>query len=138
MKKHLTVSLTFLLLFGSAHITSIFAMDTPHTTKIDPILLNAIEANPTAEYPVIIFFTESPNVALMESYGVEIEYVYNIVPGLACKSTGNAIKQLALEQNVVRIEVDSMVNALAKQMVLEVEREEEKVEEEKTHGTSPK
>lgn len=83
-------------------------------TKIDTALLNAIEADPTAEYRIIIFFTESPNVALVESYGAEVEYVYNIVPGVACKLTGNAIKQLVLEQEIVRIEMDSKVYALAK------------------------
>ena len=114
MKKYLTVLLISLLLFGFARISRVFAIDTFYKTKIDPLLLNAIEAAPTAEYRVIMFFTESPNVALVESYGAEIEYVYNIVPGLSCKLTETMIERLTLEQDVVRIEMDSMISALGK------------------------
>lgn len=114
MKKRLTVSLTFLLLFALTHIGSVFAVGTFSETKIDPLLLNAIEADPTALHRVIIFFTESPSAALVESYGVRVEYLYDVVPGLSCKLTGTLIEQIAMEQDVVRVELDSMVYALGK------------------------
>lgn len=112
MKKHLIMLLTFLLFISFTPISSIFAMKT--SIKIDTALLSAIENNPTAEHRVIIFFTENPNLALLESYGAEIEYVYTIVPGVACKLTGDAIKQIALERDVVKIEMDSEIYALGK------------------------
>jgi len=115
LKRYSAILLITITLLGLMHIVSgAFAIDAFSDSKIGANLARAIEADPTGEHRVMILFKESPDVVLAESYGAKIEYVYDIVPALACKMTGTAIKQLSGEPSVVKIELDSEVQALDK------------------------
>jgi len=111
LKRHFIILITAVTLLSLIPMVSgSLAVD----NKIDALLVGAIEANPTGEYRAMVLFSGAPDVALAKSYGAKVEYVYDFIPGLACKLTGTAIQALSGEPSVVKIELDSMVQALGK------------------------
>ncbi len=82
--------------------------------KIDPVLMERIDANPD-QFVDLIVRTQgdaTPHLTWLETCGIEVRQQYRLSPGVAITCSGHNARQLMAQDWVISIEADSLISAL--------------------------